>query len=62
MTTSRPTVTGRTVAEEIAEAKELPGQEVIYTTAEPVKKRGGLLILRGNVAPDGCVMKVDLVK
>jgi dihydroxy-acid dehydratase len=55
---SLPTVTGRTVAEEVADAKEAPGQEVIHTTAEPMKKRGGLLILRGNVAPDGCVMKI----
>jgi dihydroxy-acid dehydratase len=54
----RPTVTGRTLGEEIAAAKELPGQEVIHTVREPIKSRGGLLILRGNVAPDGCVMKI----
>lgn len=53
-----PTVTGRTVKEEVEGAKERPGQEVIYTTEKPIKSRGGLLILRGNVAPDGCVMKI----
>ena len=53
-----PTVTGRTLAEEISEARETPGQKVVHTVADPVKARGGLLILRGNLAPDGCVLKV----
>ncbi|HET9948561.1 MAG TPA: dihydroxy-acid dehydratase, partial [Longimicrobiales bacterium] len=53
-----PTVTGRTLAEEVADAEETPGQKVVHTVADPVKGRGGLLILRGNLAPDGCVMKV----
>jgi dihydroxy-acid dehydratase len=53
-----PTVTGRSLAEEISGAKEQKGQEVIATMAKPVKKKGGLLILRGNLAPDGCVLKI----
>jgi dihydroxy-acid dehydratase len=55
---STPTVTGRTLGEEIADAKEQPGQKVVHTTDAPIKRRGGLMILRGNLAPDGCVMKV----
>ncbi len=53
-----PTVTGRTLAEEVAEAPEAPGQEVVSLVESPLKPRGGLIILRGNLAPDGCVMKV----
>jgi dihydroxy-acid dehydratase len=52
------TVTGRTFAEEAADAKETPGQEVIHALSNPIKKSGGLVILRGSLAPDGCVMKV----
>jgi dihydroxy-acid dehydratase len=52
------TVTGRTVAQEAAEAKETPGQEVIHTLNNPIKKSGGLVILRGSLAPEGCVIKV----
>jgi dihydroxy-acid dehydratase len=55
---SLPTVTGRTVGEEIAGAEELPGQEVVRTIEDPIKSRGGLLILKGNLAPDGCVLKI----
>jgi dihydroxy-acid dehydratase len=53
-----PTVTGRTLADEIAGARERPGQEVISTVEKPVKSRGGLLVLRCNLAPDGCVLKI----
>jgi dihydroxy-acid dehydratase len=53
-----PTVTGRTLGEEIAGARERPGQQVILTTDAPIKVRGGLLILRGNLAPEGCVLKI----
>jgi dihydroxy-acid dehydratase len=53
-----PTVTGRTIAEEVADAQETAGQKVVHTMADPIKADGGLLILRGNLAPDGCVMKV----
>lgn len=52
------TVTGRTFGEEASEAKETPGQEVIHTLENPIKKSGGLVILRGSLAPDGCVIKV----
>ena len=52
------TVTGRTISEEAADAKELPGQQVVRTKENPVKPTGGLLILKGNLAPEGCVMKV----
>jgi dihydroxy-acid dehydratase len=52
------TITGRTIAEEVAEAPETPGQEVVRPLDQPLKAHGGLLILRGNLAPDGCVVKV----
>src|SRR5580692_6086894 len=55
---SRMTVTGRTFAQEVAEAKETPGQEVIRPLNNPLKKTGGLVILRGSLAPEGCVIKV----
>lgn len=55
---SAMTVTGRTFAEEAAEAKETPGQQVIRTLDDPIKKSGGLVILRGSIAPEGCVIKV----
>ena len=53
-----PTVTGRSLAEEITQAEAFPGQQVVKTIADPVKNRGGLMTLRGNLAPDGCVLKV----
>src|SRR5579862_1684715 len=52
------TVTGRTFAEEAADAVETPGQEVIRPLSNPIKATGGLVILRGNLAPDGGVIKV----
>jgi len=52
------TVTGKTIGEEAAQAKETPGQEVVRPVASPLKPTGGLVILRGNLAPDGCVVKV----
>lgn len=52
------TVTGRTLAEEVANAQETPGQEVIRTLDNPLKPTGGLVILKGNLAPDGAVLKV----
>ncbi|HEU4324086.1 MAG TPA: dihydroxy-acid dehydratase [Roseiflexaceae bacterium] len=55
---SAMTVTGRTLAEEAATAKETPGQDVIRPLDAPIKKQGGLVILHGNLAPDGCVVKV----
>jgi len=55
---SAMTVTGRTFAQEAADAKETPGQEVIHALNNPIKKSGGLVILRGSLAPEGCVIKV----
>jgi dihydroxy-acid dehydratase len=52
------TVTGRTFADEANAAQETPGQEVIHALDNPIKKTGGLVILRGSLAPDGCVIKV----
>jgi dihydroxy-acid dehydratase len=52
------TVTGRTVAEELASAQETPGQEVVRPFANPIKASGGLVILKGTLAPEGCVIKV----
>jgi dihydroxy-acid dehydratase len=53
------TCTGRTLAEEAAEAKEAPGQQVIRPISQALKKRGGIAILRGSLAPDGCVIKLS---
>ncbi|MXZ47191.1 MAG: dihydroxy-acid dehydratase [Chloroflexi bacterium] len=52
------TVTGRTLAEEAAEAVEAPGQDVVRDLNNPLKETGGLVILHGSLAPDGAVVKV----
>ncbi len=52
------TVTGRTIGEEAADARETAGQKVVRPLKQPVKASGGLVILRGNLAPEGCVLKV----
>jgi dihydroxy-acid dehydratase len=52
------TISGKTLAEEAALAKETPGQDVIHTFEKPIKPNGGLVILKGNLAPEGCVMKI----
>jgi dihydroxy-acid dehydratase len=52
------TVTGRSLAEEAAAAKETAGQEVVRSKNNPLKSTGGLVILHGNLAPEGCVIKV----
>lgn len=52
------TVTGLSVGEEAATAEETPGQEVVRPVSEPIKPTGGLVVLKGNLAPDGCVVKV----
>jgi len=52
------TTTGRTIAEEVEGAEEAPGQDVIVTVEEPLRPSGGLVILKGNLAPEGCVVKV----
>jgi dihydroxy-acid dehydratase len=51
------TVTGRTLGEEIRAASEPPGQNVIKPLEKALKPEGGIAILRGNLAPDGCVIK-----
>jgi dihydroxy-acid dehydratase len=53
------TVTGRTIGEHAAEASETEGQRVVRPLSEPVKPTGGFAILRGNIAPDGCVVKLS---
>jgi dihydroxy-acid dehydratase len=53
-----PTVTGRSLFEELADARETPGQQVVRATKSPVKPRGGFAILRGSLAPEGCVLKL----
>lgn len=55
---SSMTVTGKTLAEEILDVKETPGQEVIHQLDNPIKLTGGLVILKGTLAPEGCVIKV----
>jgi dihydroxy-acid dehydratase len=54
----QPTVTGRTIGEEAKQAKETPGQQVLRPLSTPIKSTGGLVILKGNLAPEGCVVKV----
>jgi dihydroxy-acid dehydratase len=55
---NQPTVTGRTIGEEASYAQETPGQQVLRSLAQPIKPTGGLVILKGNLAPEGCVVKV----
>jgi len=52
------TVTGKTIGEVAAGATEAPGQEVVRPLADPLKSEGGLAVLRGNLAPEGAVVKV----
>ena len=52
------TVTGKTIGEEAKKAVETPDQEVVRPTGHPLKLTGGLVILKGNLAPEGCVVKV----
>ncbi len=52
------TVTGRTIAEEAAQATETPNQEVVRPISNPLKAEGGLAIMGGNLAPEGAVIKV----
>jgi dihydroxy-acid dehydratase len=52
------TVTGRTLAEELREVKESSGQAVVRSIASPLAPSGGMVVLRGSLAPDGCIMKV----
>jgi dihydroxy-acid dehydratase len=52
------TVSGVTIAEAAGGACEAPGQRVVRRLDEPIAPTGGLVILKGNLAPDGCVVKV----
>jgi dihydroxy-acid dehydratase len=54
-----PTVTGKTLGEEAAAAAETPGQEVVRSVDRPLKPTGGLVILSGNIAPEGGVLKLS---
>jgi dihydroxy-acid dehydratase len=56
---SAMTVTGKTIGEEAASAVETPDQEVIAPFDKPLKATGGLVILKGNLAPEGCVAKIS---
>ena len=53
------TVTGKTIGDEARAAREKAGQKVIRPLSNPLKGHGGIVILRGNLAPDGCVAKVS---
>jgi len=55
---SQKTPSGRTVGEEAQLAIETQGQDVVRPVANPIKKTGGLVILKGNLAPEGCVVKI----
>jgi dihydroxy-acid dehydratase len=52
------TVSGRTIGEEAAAAEETPGQRVVRPLDQPLSETGGLVVLRGNLAPEGCVVKM----
>ena len=52
------TVTGQTIGEEAKNATETPGQEVVWPIGKPIKPNGGLAILKGNLSPEGCVVKI----
>ena len=53
------TVSGKTIGEEAQQAVETPGQPVIKTFEAPIKDHGGLVILKGNLSPEGSVMKIS---
>ena len=52
------TVTGRTLQDEAASATETAGQKVLHPVLHPITPTGGLVVLKGNLAPEGCVVKV----
>ena len=52
------TVTGRSIGSEAASAQDVPGQEVVRPLHAPLKPTGGLVVLKGNLAPEGCVVKL----
>ncbi|TNE88124.1 MAG: dihydroxy-acid dehydratase [Deltaproteobacteria bacterium] len=54
-----PTVSGKTLAEEASSAREAEGQEVVYPATAPLKPHGGMAMLFGTLAPEGCVVKLS---
>ena len=56
--TDAPTVSGRSLFAEAAEAEEMPGQQVVTTIAAPVMERGSYAVIYGDVAPEGAVIKL----
>ncbi|HEX9130740.1 MAG TPA: dihydroxy-acid dehydratase, partial [Ktedonobacteraceae bacterium] len=52
------TPSGRTIGEEAGTAVETPGQDVVRQLSDPIKPNGGLVILKGNLTPEGCVVKI----
>jgi dihydroxy-acid dehydratase len=52
------TASGRSIGEEAEQAKETPGQDVIRPANKPIKSSGGLAVLKGNLAPEGCIVKL----
>ena len=58
MSGDTPTVTGQSLAEACADAEETEGQEVIRSLDNAIKESGGLVVLKGNLAPDGAVVKL----
>jgi len=59
LASASPTVTGRTIGDEAALARETPGQQVVCDVAHALKPTGGLMIVSGNLAPEGAVVKVS---
>jgi len=55
---SAMTVSGKTIGEEARATKETPGQDVVLPVSKALKATGGLVILKGNIAPEGCVAKI----
>ncbi len=55
---SQKNVSGQTLGDAAGSAVETPGQDVIRPLSNPIKPTGGLVILRGNIAPEGCVIKI----
>jgi dihydroxy-acid dehydratase len=53
------TVTGNTIGDEVRHARETPGQKVVHPLSNPIKKSGGLVILKGNLSPEGSVVKLS---
>ncbi len=56
---NQKTPSGRSLGEEARATKETPGQDVVRSVSNAIKKTGGLVILKGNIAPEGCVVKIS---